>query len=68
MAKKSGKSTEMVSPLYSPGSMNGPVAGPKGGKSPRDPFNYLSNSGDSAPSGSPADRSASSHGERATAK
>lgn len=57
MAKKDGKkSTAMVSPLYVSGKHVGEVAGPKGGKSPADPNGYLSRKGDSAPSGSPADR------------
>lgn len=69
MAKKAGKkSTKMVSPLYEGGTMNGPVAGPTSGTPPKDPFGYLSNTGYAAPSGSPADRTASSSGERATAK
>ena len=70
MAKKNGgrKSAKPVSPLYEGGTMNGPAAGPKGGVSPRDPFGYLDPSGGAAPSGSPADREASSHGERSTAK
>ena len=59
MAKKGGKgSAKIVSPMYESGRTNGPVAGPKGGISPRDPMNYLGNSGQSAPSGSPADRPA----------
>jgi len=57
----------MVSPLYESGTMNGPAAGPKGGKSPSDPLGYQSNTGDTAPGGSPSDRQASSTGARATA-
>lgn len=58
MAKKNGgkKSTALVGPLYESGRTNGPASGPKGGISPRDPLGYLSNTGQSAPSGSPADR------------
>ena len=69
MAKRGNgkKSVRPVSPLYEGGRMNGPVAGPTGGVSPRDPLGYLSNKGSNAPGGSPADRQASSHGERATA-
>jgi hypothetical protein len=68
MAKNgNGKSTRMVSPLYESGRTNGPVAGPKGGKSPSDPLGYKSRTGDSAPGGSPGDRQASSTGEAATA-
>jgi hypothetical protein len=52
MAKeKKGGSAKLFGPLYESGKTNGPVAGPKGGKAPRDPFSYLSNHGDSAPSG-----------------
>jgi hypothetical protein len=65
MAKKG--SGGMVGPLYESGNTNGPVAGPKGGTSPKDPLGYKSNSGYKAPGGSPADRQASSTGERATA-
>jgi len=62
MAKKgSKKSAQPVSPLYESGRLNGPVGGPKSGKSPRDPFGYLSNTGDAPPSGSPGD-----HGPAAT--
>lgn len=53
---KNEKSTKPVSPLYESGRTNGPVAGPKGGIRPSDPHNYLSRSGQSAPSGSPSDR------------
>jgi len=68
MAKNGKKgSAKIVSPLYESGSMNGPVAGPTGGKSPGDPFGYLSATGSTAPGGSPSDRQASSYGERATA-
>jgi hypothetical protein len=55
MAKKNGGS-KLVSPLFVGGKTNGEVAGPKGGTAPRDPFGYLSNSGQSAPGGSPSDK------------
>ena len=68
MAKKNGgKSAKLVGPLYTPGTHNGPVAGPTGGESPSDPMGYLNPKGKSAPGGSPADRQASSTAERATA-
>lgn len=54
--KKGKKSAAMVSPMYESGRMNGPVAGPKSGTAPADPFNYLGKSGYAAPSGSPTDR------------
>jgi len=66
MAKR--ESAKLVSPLYESGSMNGPAAGPSGGVAPNDPFGYMTNPGMKAPSGSPADRGASSSGTRATAK
>jgi hypothetical protein len=66
MAKKGGKE-RLVSPLYESGSTNGPVAGPTSGTSPGDPLGYKGRTGYKAPSGSPADRQASSTGERATA-
>ena len=69
MATKNGKkSAKMLSPLYEGGSMNGPAAGVKGGLPARDPLGYNSSKGQGAPSGSPADRQASSYGERATAR
>jgi hypothetical protein len=68
MAKKgSKKSTKPVSPLYESGTMVGPMAGPKGGVQPRDPFGYLSATGEAPPAGSPGDHAPSSKGERATA-
>jgi hypothetical protein len=58
MAKNGGKkSAKLVGPLYGEGgTTNGTAAGPKGGTSPKDPLGYLSQSGQSAPSGSPSDR------------
>lgn len=56
MAKGKKGSTKMVSPLYVSGSHVGQVAGPTSGVSPKDPFGYLTKSGQSAPGGSPADR------------
>lgn len=64
---KGGKSTKMVGPLYESGTMNGPAAGPKGGTAPRDPLGYMSQSGQTAPGGSPSDRQSGPAGERATA-
>ncbi len=67
MAKKNGKSAELLSPLYASGRTNGEVAGMKGGKSPSDPLGYRTETGSAAPGGSPADRKASSYGPAATA-
>lgn len=68
MAKKNGKkSAKLVGPLYEGGTMNGPAAGPTGGVSTKDPMGYLSNSGSSAPGGSPSERGHSAPAERETA-
>src|SRR2546427_906894 len=68
MAKKNGKKgAALVGPLYASGTTNGPVAGPTGGVSVKDPMGYLSNSGSSAPGGSPSERGHSAPAERETA-